>query len=334
MRTLAKQRKEVRCRLNTENNTMLSYFFKRLTAALPLLFGISFIAFGLMNLIPGDPAEVALRVNDTPPTQELIEETRIELGLDKPFLVRYFNWLERCLRLDFGVPFVHRDRTVLGEMQRCLPATVKLAMVTLLIIVAVSVPLGVGSALMKGRALDQVVRGLVFIGTAMPNYWVAYLLIWLFALICGLLPVGGSGKPLHYILPAATLSLTYISTYVRLIRNNMLENLNEDYIFYARARGLPERAVISRHALKNSIHSSMTAIAMSIPQLIAGTVVVESIFSWPGLGRLCIEAIKSRDYPIIQAYVLLMGVLFIGCNLIVDCLQAWLDPRLRQKTEE
>lgn len=312
---------------------MIVYFLKRLLSAVPLLAGISFVAFALINLAPGDPAEVSLRVNDTPPTKELIEQTRVDLGLEKPFLVRYVDWLEKCVRLDFGVSFVHRNRTVLGELKRSLPATAELAGFTLLIIIGTSLPLGVSSALMKDNILDKAARALIFVGTAMPSYLAAFLLIWVFSVCLGLLPSHGSGSLRHMILPAAALSLTYIPTYVRLIRNNLLESLGEDYVFYGRARGLSEASVIIRHALKNSLHTSMTAIAMSVPQLIAGTVVVESIFAWPGLGRLCISAIFNRDYPVIQAYVLLMGFLFIICNLLVEVLQAWLDPRLRQRID-
>lgn len=294
-----------------------------------MLIGISFISFALINLVPGDPAEIALRVNDTAPDLALIEETRKELGLDKPFLVRYVNWVEKSLQMDFGVSYVHRNRTVTSELARSLPATLELAAATLLLIIVVSIPFGVASAILKGNVFDKIARGVIFVGTAMPNYWVAFLLILLFSVKMQLLPSHGSGGFSHIILPAATLSLSYIPTYLRLIRNNMLDTLNEDFIFYGRARGLGEKSLLFRHALKNSLHTSITAIAMSIPQLIAGTVVMESIFAWPGLGRLCISAIFNRDYPVIQAYVLLMGVLFIVCNLVVDFVQAWLDPRLR-----
>lgn len=308
---------------------MRVYFLKRLAATIPLLIGISFISFALINLVPGDPAEIALRVNDTAPDLALVEETRKELGLDKPFLVRYVKWVEKGLQMDFGVSYVHRNRTVASELARSLPATLKLAAATLLLIIVVSIPFGVASAILKGNIFDKIARGVIFVGTAMPNYWVAFLLILLFSVKMQLLPSHGSGGFSHIILPAVTLSLSYIPTYLRLIRNNMLDTLNEDFIFYGRARGLDEKSLLFRHALKNSLHTSMTAIAMSIPQLIAGTVVVESIFAWPGLGRLCISAIFNRDYPVIQAYVLLMGVLFIVCNLVVDFVQAWLDPRLR-----
>ena len=306
---------------------MKRYIFSRLLAAIPLLIGISFIAFVLVSLIPADPAEVSLRVNEIIPSEELIELQRKELGLDRPFFERYLVWLGKCLQLDFGYSYTNHHRTVLGEILRCLPATLCLAGASLFITILLSVPLAVGSAIMQGSILDKIVRGLVFFGTAMPNYWVAFLLIWLFSIHFDLLPTSGREGWESYILPSFTLSLTYISTYVRLIRNNMLQNMQQAYVLYARARGLSERSIILRHVLKNSLQSSITALGMSIPQLIAGTVVVESIFAWPGIGRLCISAIFNRDYPIIQAYVLMMGVLFIICNLVVDIVNACIDPR-------
>ena len=165
----------------------------------------------------------------------------------------------------------------------------------------------------------------------MPAYWVGLLLIWLVSIKMDLLPTSGAGSWRHLILPAFTVALTYISTYIRLIRNNMLENMREDYVLYARVRGLKERAILVRHVLKNSLQSCVTAIGMSIPQLIAGTIVVENVFAWPGLGKLCITSIFNRDYPVIQAYVLMMGVLFVFFNLMFDIIQCMADPRLRQE---
>ena len=165
----------------------------------------------------------------------------------------------------------------------------------------------------------------------MPVYWVGLLLIWLISIRLDLLPTSGYGSFAHLILPAFTVALSYISTYIRLIRNNMLENMREDYVLYAQARGLKQRAILVRHILKNSLQSCVTAIGMSIPQLIAGTIVVENVFAWPGVGRLCIASIFNRDYPVIQAYVLLVGVLFVFFNLAFDILQHAADPRLRER---
>ncbi|MCC5909384.1 MAG: nickel ABC transporter permease subunit NikB [Clostridiaceae bacterium] len=309
---------------------MKKYIIKRMLMALPMMLAVSFVAFVLINLIPADPAEVALRVNEIIPTEEAIEGMREELGLNKPYFQRYITWLWDVLHLDFGNSYVNKDRTVLGEITRSLPATLELATASLFIVMVVSIPVGVLCAVFKDSVFDRIVRIFIFIGTAMPNYWVGILLIWLFSVKLDLVPTGGNREAGAIILPAITLSLTYISTYVRLIRNNMLENMTENYVFYAKVRGLQNRSIILKHVLKNSLQSSVTALGMSIVQLVSGTVVIENIFSWPGIGRLCITAIFNRDYPIIQAYILMMGILFIFCNLCVDILHHKLDPRLRE----
>ena len=303
---------------------------KRILAVIPMIFAISFIAFALINLIPSDPAEVALRVNDIIPTQEAIESMRIQLGLNDPFFVRYFKWLWQCMHLDFGVSYVNNNRAVIDEIMRSLPPTLILALFSLVIIIALSIPIGVLSAVYKDSAFDKIVRAIVFIGTSVPNYWFALILIWIFALNLRWLPTSGATSFKYYVLPAFTLSMTYISTYIRLIRNSMLDNMNENYVFYAKTRGLKNRVIIIKHVLKNSIQSCITALGMSIVQLIAGTFVIENIFAIPGIGRLCITAIFNRDYPIIQAYILFMGLLFILCNLIIDIVQCTIDPRMRQ----
>lgn len=309
---------------------MIRYTIRRSLAAIPLLLAISFICFVFINLIPSDPAEVALRVRQVPViTEAAIAEVRSELGLDQPYLVRYINWLKQCLRLDFGVSYTNPTRTVLGELTRSLPATLKLAAASLVLVIAVSLPVGFFCAVFQNSWFDRLMRALIFMTTAMPAYWIGLLLIWLISIKLDLLPTSGAGSFRHLILPAITVSLTYISTYIRLIRNNMLENMKEDYVLYARARGLSERSILVKHILKNSLHTCIVAIGMSVPQLIAGTIVVENVFAWPGLGKLCITSIFNRDYPVIQTYVLLIGTLFVVFNLIFDIVQTAADPRLR-----
>jgi nickel transport system permease protein len=306
------------------------YLTKRLASAVITLFFVSFLAFVLINLIPSDPAEVALRVGDTIPTAEAIAETRLALGLDKPFLTRYYDWLGACLRLDFGVSFTNTNRLVGDELARALPFTIKLAALALLITLAVSIPVGVLGAVFSNHWIDKLLRVAVFAGTSMPNFWLAFLLIWLFSIRFDLLPSSGATSLRHFVLPATALSAAYIATYIRLIRNSMLENMRENYVLFARARGLPEFVVICKHVLKNSLQSSMTAIGMGIVRLLAGTVVIENVFSIPGLGRLCLSAIFNRDYPVIQAYILVMGCLFVLLNLLVDVLHCVVDPRLKR----
>lgn len=293
----------------------------------PLALVISFFAFALLNLAPSDPAEVALRINEVVPTDQAIALMRQELGLDKPFLIRYLDWLWNILHLNFGQSFLTRT-PVLTEIMATLPATLWLAAVSLFFIIVFSLCLSFLCVLTHNTPVDSLIRGVVFFLTAIPNYWLGLLLIWTLAVQLDLFPVSGMMRHDAVILPALTLSLGYIGTYIRLIRGTMLNQLQQPYVFYARARGLPEKVILWKHVLPNSLHTSLVAIGMSIPKLIAGTVVIENIFAWPGIGRLCINAIFGRDYPVIQAYILLMAILFLTFNFIADVLQQYLDPRL------
>ncbi|MEM8060182.1 ABC transporter permease subunit [Morganella morganii subsp. sibonii] len=306
---------------------MQRYFFLRLLMILPLALIISFIAFLLLNMAPSDPAEVALRINEIVPTDQAIALMKQELGLDKPFLVRYFAWLWNAVHLNFGKSFLTRA-SVLNEIVTALPATLWLAAVSLFFIIVISLILSFLCVITHNTLVDKSIRGIIFIFTAIPNYWLGLLLIWALAVQLDLFPVSGMLTHESVILPALTLSLGYIGTYIRLIRGTMLNQLQQPYIFYARARGLPDSIILRKYVLPNSLHTSLIAIGMSIPKLIAGTVVIENIFAWPGIGRLCINAIFGRDYPMIQAYILLMALLFLLSNFIVDLLQQYLDPRL------
>ena len=311
---------------------MKRYVVRRILMAVPLLLAISFICFLFINLIPSNPAEVALRVQQMPViTEEAIAEMEAMLGLNKPFLIRYVDWLVGCLHGDFGISYVNPARTVASELMRSLLATLQLAGASFVIVVVLSIPIGFLCAVYKDGWFDKIMRGVVFITTAMPAYWVGLLLMWGVGVKLGWLPTNGSGTWKHLLLPAFTVALSYISTYIRLIRNNMLENMKQDYVLYANVRGLPQKAILVKHILKNSMHTCIVAMGMSIPQLISGTIVVENVFSWPGLGTLCISSIFNRDYPVIQTYVLLIGVLFVVFNLLFDILQTVSDPRLRKE---
>lgn len=317
--------------LFTGGISLKNYVAKRVLGTIPLIIGITFICFLFINLIPSDPAEVALRVRQTPViTEEAINEVRAEMGLDDPFLLRYVRWLGACIQGDLGVSYTNPSRTVVGELGRCLPATLELAGLSLVFVIVLSLPIGVLSAVYKDSWFDKIIRSSVFITTAMPAYWVGLLLMWIFSTKLGWLPTSGRGGFTSLLMPAFTVSLTYIATYIRLIRNNMLDNMTQDYVLYANARGLKQRTILLKHVLKNSLQSCITAIGMSIPQLIAGTIVVENVFAWPGLGKLCITSIFNRDYPVIQSYILLIGILFVVFNLIFDIIQSAADPRLRK----
>jgi len=305
---------------------MKSYIIKRLLWMIPILVGISFFAFLLINLSPSDPAEVALRVNEVTPTEENIAEMREQLGLDKPFITRYFNWVGDALQGDFGNSYVN-NKPVAQEFAKAIPATLYLAAVTLVILLVVSVTAGVFCALYEGSLGEKFIRAVLFITTAIPAFWAGILLMWLFAVKLHMFPTTGMTSPSSVVLPAITLSLGYIPTYVRLIRNNMIQNQHKNYVLYAKVRGL-KQSTITKHVFKNSIQTSLTAMGMSIPKLIAGTVVIENIFAWPGVGRLCVSAIFNRDFPIIQAYILIMALLCVVSNLLVDIFVAAIDPQM------
>lgn len=311
---------------------MRGFIIKRLISMIPILIGISFLSFVIINLSPSDPAEVALRVNEIVPTETAIQQMREELNLNAPFFERYITWLKDSLQGDFGNSYVNK-KPVADEIGQALPATFKLSVAALAITISVSVSVGVLCVVYEGSIVDKIIRVLVFLGTAMPSFWIGLLLMWLFAVKLDLLPTSGMETASSIILPAITLSLTYISTYVRLIRNSMIKNKKDNYVLYARVRGLKESTII-KHIFKNSLQSSLTALGMSVPKLIAGTVVVENIFAWPGVGRLCVDAIYNRDFPVIQAYILIMAVMFVVCNLLVDIVSVIIDPRMRGAAQD
>ena len=308
---------------------MKAYILRRLLLTIPLLLGISFVSFIIIQLSPSDPAEVAVRVNELVPTDEVLELTREQLGLNKPFLVRYADWMSAVAHGDLGRRYVD-NKPVAQELARALPPTLWLALVATLFMAVCSVGMAFVCAMYEGRTVDYLLRGFIFLGTAIPGFWAGLLLMWLFSVKLNWLPTSGMQGASSVILPAVTLSLTYISTYARLLRNSMVQDKQRNSVLYARARGLT-RGMVWRHIFRNSLQSTLTGLGMSLPKLMAGTFVVETIFAWPGLGWLCVTAIFNRDFPVIQAYVLLMAVMFVGCNLLVDILCAAIDPRLRNR---
>lgn len=310
---------------------MKQYIFKRFLSLFPLLVLVTFLAFILIHLRASDPAEIALRVNQITPTDEMIQDMREELGLDQPFLVRYKNWIVDSVHGEFGTSYVNK-KPVLKELQQAIPPTLQLAGVTLCIIAFFSVSIGILCSIFENRWQDRLLRSIIFICSAMPSFWAGLLLMWVFSVKLGWLPTSGMSSPLSIILPAGTLSLTFLSTYVRLVRNNMVQNKHENFILYAKVRGLKQRSITWK-LFTNSIQTSLTAFGMSVPRLIAGTVVIENIFAWPGIGRLCVKAIFNSDLPVIQAYIFMMAVLFIVCNLLVDIAVVCIDPRLRREAK-
>ncbi|MDD3684423.1 MAG: ABC transporter permease subunit [Desulfovibrio desulfuricans] len=263
------------------------------------------------------------------PTDEVLALTREQLGLNKPFLTRYADWMCAVAQGYLGRRYVD-NKPVAQELARALPPTLWLALTATLFMAVCSVAMAFACAMYEGRTVDYLLRGFIFLGTATPGFWAGLLLMWLFSVKLNWLPTSGMQGASSVILPAVTLSLSYISTYARLLRNSMVQNKQKNSVLYARARGLT-RGMIWRHIFRNSLQSTLTGLGMSLPKLMAGTFVVETIFAWPGLGWLCVTAIFNRDFPVIQAYVLLMAVMFVGCNLLVDILCAAIDPRLRAR---
>ena len=326
---------------------------RRLLGLVPLLLGISFLSFVLIQLSPGDPAEVAIRVNDMTPTPELLAEVRTQLGLDRPFPERYLRWLADVLRGDLGMSYVN-GRPVAGELARALPPTLMLAGTAAAIMLVCSLAVALVCVRHEGRVVDRLLRALLFLGTSVPAFWAGLLLIWLFSVHLDWLPTGGLEGPSSLVLPAVTLALPYLAAYARLLRNSMVQTKQQNFVLYAKACGRSReemdaelrpqedfvlyaracgrsRGAILRMVLRNSLQASLTALGMSLPKLVAGSFVVECIFAWPGLGRLCVTAIFNRDLPVIQAYVLLMAVLFVAGNLCMDICAGMLDPRLRER---
>jgi nickel transport system permease protein len=296
----------------------------------PLLVVISFLTFILNGLSPMDPAEVVLHAQGVPSiTAELIETTRAELGMDRPLLARYGDWLLASLQLDFGDSFI-TGKPVWSLLGPALLNTMKLTLVSSLFIVLFSIALGVICALREGKWVDLSVRGLSFLLTSMPAYLLAALMVWYFAVRLDLFPTSGMEDASSYALPVAVIVISYAGIYFRVIRSSMLSNLNEDYVLYGRACGLPERK-LTLHVLRNSLQVAVSVFGLAIPTILGSTVVVENIFAWPGLGTLTVNSILGRDYPIIQAYVLVLAVAFVLFNTVSDVLNAAMNPRLRKE---
>lgn len=307
---------------------MLRYIFRRILQLIPILLAVSVVIFTILRMGKGDPAMSYLRLSGIPPTDAALEFARQELGLDRGIVSQYFDWLLHSVQLDFGRSYV-TGNPVFADILYYLPNTLELAAVSLGITLAVSMPLGVWSALRRNGLPDYGSRILAFTGVSMPSFWLGFLLIWLFSIKLGWLPSMGKGGLSHMILPAVTMSLMSMAINTRLVRASMLENMHSPFVLYARARGLNERDVIGRHVFVNSMIPVITAIGMHVGELFGGAVVAESIFSWPGVGRYAVSAIYNRDYPVIQCFILVMTTIFVLMNLAVDLLYAWIDPRIR-----
>ncbi len=307
---------------------MLRYIGKQLFGLIPLLFLVSVAAFGMVRLLPGDPATAYLNSVNIPVTEEAVTSVKAELGLDSPVPVQYVKWLGQVLKGNLGSSYQTR-RPVTEELGRDMKYTIGLAAAALLWVLLVSAVLGLLSAWKANRPLDTLIRAFTFLGSAMPKFWLGFLLMELFSLKLGILPVQGATGWKHMILPSFTLACSYIATYTKLLRNQILEMKNQPFVRHARARGLSKGQVTLHHVIPNALGPVLTTLGLHLGGIMSGSVIVENVFAWPGLGRMCIQAVNMRNYPMIQGYILLMSALFVIANLIADVACAALDPRIR-----
>jgi len=312
---------------------MARFILRRLVTLAPLLFGVSVIVFLLLHLGPNDPAMSYLRLSNIPPTDAALEEARETLGLNRPLMEQYLAWLSRAVRLDFGISYTTKA-PVTKHLLHYLPNTIYLAAVSMLITVALSLPLGILAAKSKGRWPDHLTRLLAYIGVSTPSFWLAFLMIIVFAVRLGWLPSMGLGGFRHVIMPAFSVALMSTCINMRLIRGNMLEQMHTRHVLYARLRGVKEGYILTGHVLKNSLIPVVTAMGMHIGEILGGAVVAEVIFSWPGVGRYAVSAIYNRDFPVMQCFILMMTAIFVLCNLLTDILYAFLDPRIRLQEQK
>ena len=304
------------------------YTLRRLIQLIPILIGITFLSFAMMRLA-GSDAVTEMYANKGAVSQEVIDLKRAELGLDKPFVTQYFAWLGGMLRGDMGVSYVS-GRDVFQTFVSKLPATLLLTALSILLTIVISIPLGVLAAVRHDKITDYCLRFLSFIGNSLPNFFVALLLMQLLAIKLNWLPVISSGTCIRSaMMPTLTLAISMSAKYMRQVRATVLEELNKDYVIGAQARGVRGSVVLWRSVIKSSMLTIVTLLALSIGSLLGGTAIIESIFMWDGVGKLAVDAITMRDYPLIQAYVVWMAVIYVLVNLITDLLYHALDPRIR-----
>jgi peptide/nickel transport system permease protein/oligopeptide transport system permease protein len=303
---------------------VITYVARRALAGIPTLWGVATVVFIMARLLPGDPARVIAGVLASP---EDVERIRQQMGLDKPLVTQYFTFLSSLLHLDLGVS-AHTGAPVVEEIASRLPYTIELAFVALAVAITAGVLAGVVAAIRRNTPLDLLMSGLSVFGVSMPVYWLGLMLIIVFAINLHLLPAAGADEPTSIVMPALTLALFSIGLIARMTRSSMLEVLSQDYVRTARAKGAPFRSVIFKHALRNALLPVITVIGLQFGALLGGAVVTETVFAWPGVGRLLVDSIFFRDYPVVQGLVLMFGTTFVVINLLVDLLYAYVDPRI------
>ena len=305
-------------------------FINRLTQVIVTLIGVSFLTFCLTYLSPGDPAAMVLEASDTIVSQEVLEKTREEMGLNDPFLVQYGNWVWGVLHGDMGMSYSGK-KPVVDKLMEGFAGTVLLAITTIVLILLISLPLGIFSAVHRNKIPDFVVRVFSFIGVSMPSFWVGLILLYIFGLKLGLFPIAtATVTPSGLVLPALTLAIYQSAKYTRQVRTVILDELNQDYVIGARARGLSENMILWKHVLPNAVLPLITLLGMSIGWLLGGVAVIETVFAWPGMGRMAVYAITMRDYPLIEGFVLWIAAMYTIINFLVDLSYTYLDPRLKK----
>lgn len=308
---------------------MHKYVVKRLLQLIPILLAITFLSFAMMRIAGSDAVEQKMENTGASVSQEVVDAAREELGLDRPFLTQYFVWLSNLLRGDMGTSYIS-DKPVFSTFISKLPATLLLTVTSILLTVVISIPLGILAAVEQNQFTDYLIRIVSFLGNSMPNFFVALLLMYFFAIRLNVFPVIADGTGLKsVVMPSLTLAIAMSAKYLRQIRATILDELSKDYVAGAKARGVKFSVTMWRSILKASLVTIITLLTLSIGSLLGGTAIVESIFMWDGVGKMAVDAINMRDYPMIQAYVMWMAIIYVLVNLVTDLSYRFLDPRIR-----
>ena len=301
---------------------------RRVLQFIPVLLGITFLAFLLIYLSPSDPVSVRMSAGGISVSPEIMESMRRSMGLDRPLLIQYGDWLWNILHGNMGKSYI-TDADVLDQILKALPYTLKMAGASLLLTLCISIPVGILTAAMQNSKFDYVVRVMAFVGNALPNFIIALCLMFIFSYRLGWIPVLATTKPIGLVLPALTLALVMSSRYIRQIRAAMLDELSKGYVVGLRSRGLSETTILYKNALKNIMVTVITLTGISLGSLLGGTVIVETVFTWPGLGSLIMEVISQRDYPVVQAVIVWMASAFMVVNLLTDISYTVFNPKIK-----
>ena len=304
----------------------MSYVIRRVLQSVIVVFGVSIVAFGMI-FMTGDPTEVILGTQADHMTVDQIQEYRVKMGFDRPWLVQYVSFVGNALHGDFGYSFT-RHQPAFQVIAEKMPATIALSSVAFVLSLLISIPLGVLSAVNPHKPIDQISTVLALLGQSIPSFWLSILLMLLFGVTLKWLPVSGSGTWRHLVMPAITLAAFPIARNMRLTRSSMLDFMQKDFVRTARAKGISEYRVVTSHVLRNSLLPIVTSIGLEIGFLLGGSVIIETIFGWPGVGREIVLAIGSKDFYVVQAGVITLALIFAGVNLIIDLVYSWIDPRI------